>query len=221
MEQLVLAKRINKLHQRYLKSIEPILRASLVSIVSVSRLAEQLGATARVSYDQENKDHEERLLYLWKLLRPDTRLSNRITNEWGEIGFQGTNPATDFRGMGMLGLENLIGFTERWPMHAHRILSESVAHRNWFSFAITSLNLTFDLYKLVNERRINCVLYRYGATMDTFQRLHALMFIRFNAAWAEADPPNMMSFSSIHTPFINKFVADAQADRINLSILNK
>jgi hypothetical protein len=33
---------------------------------------------------------------------PDTALENRITSQWGEIGFQGKNPETDFRGMGMI-----------------------------------------------------------------------------------------------------------------------
>ena len=32
---------------------------------------------------------------------PDTTLENRISSQWGEIGFQGKNPETDFRGMGM------------------------------------------------------------------------------------------------------------------------
>jgi len=39
---------------------------------------------------------------------PDTNLEDRITNQWGEIGFQGKDPMTDFRGMGMLGLDNLL-----------------------------------------------------------------------------------------------------------------
>ena len=33
---------------------------------------------------------------------PETALENRITSQWGEIGFQGKNPETDFRGMGMI-----------------------------------------------------------------------------------------------------------------------
>ena len=35
---------------------------------------------------------------------PDTALEARHTKQWQEIGFQGKNPATDFRGMGVLGL---------------------------------------------------------------------------------------------------------------------
>jgi hypothetical protein len=34
--------------------------------------------------------------------------SQRITKQWQDIGFQGDDPGTDFRGMGMLGLHNLM-----------------------------------------------------------------------------------------------------------------
>ena len=42
---------------------------------------------------------------LWSNLLPDRKLSERKTMEWVDIGFQGKDPATDFRGAGMLGLE--------------------------------------------------------------------------------------------------------------------
>lgn len=35
---------------------------------------------------------------LWNHLKPDVkREGGRITEEWGEIGFQGKDPASDFR----------------------------------------------------------------------------------------------------------------------------
>lgn len=39
---------------------------------------------------------------------PTVKLESRITKQWGDIGFQGDDPKTDFRGMGMLGLINLV-----------------------------------------------------------------------------------------------------------------
>lgn len=48
------------------------------------------------------------VLQLWKELRPDTPLTGRISKQWCEIGFQGSDPKTDFRGMGLLGLHNLL-----------------------------------------------------------------------------------------------------------------
>ena len=47
-------------------------------------------------------------LQLWNSLRPETKLESRISKQWTEIGFQGDDPMTDFRGMGMLGLQNLV-----------------------------------------------------------------------------------------------------------------
>ena len=45
---------------------------------------------------------------LWSTLRPDVPLPSRTGHHWTEIGFQGDDPATDFRGMGLLGLQNLV-----------------------------------------------------------------------------------------------------------------
>ena len=47
-------------------------------------------------------------LKLWRLLSPDTVLQSRVSKQWADIGFQGDDPATDFRGMGLLSLHNLM-----------------------------------------------------------------------------------------------------------------
>jgi hypothetical protein len=47
-------------------------------------------------------------MLLWNTLKPGREISNRISKEWIEIGFQGADPATDFRGAGILGLKQLI-----------------------------------------------------------------------------------------------------------------
>ena len=59
------------------------------------------------AFDTNNSQHEETLLQYWKNVFPKTPLKNRISEEWGELGFQGKDPASDFRGMGMLGLKHL------------------------------------------------------------------------------------------------------------------
>ena len=51
---------------------------------------------------------DQRLLQLWSLLQPGVPLMTRKTKQWQNIGFQGNDPKTDFRGMGLLGLENLL-----------------------------------------------------------------------------------------------------------------
>ncbi|KAI4797796.1 hypothetical protein KUCAC02_024843 [Chaenocephalus aceratus] len=63
---------------------------------------------------------------LWKELRPDSPLTGRISKQWCEIGFQGSDPKTDFRGMGLLGLSNLLYFAEHDKTTALQMLHDSL-----------------------------------------------------------------------------------------------
>lgn len=82
---------------------------------------------------------------LWDLLMPTAKLESRITKQWGDIGFQGDDPKTDFRGMGMLGLNNLVWVPWRllkpwspwWPCWHRKTLCASLIClseiRRWIS----------------------------------------------------------------------------------------
>ena len=37
-------------------------------------------------------------------MMPSEKLTSRVSPQWKELGFQGNDPATDFRGMGIFGL---------------------------------------------------------------------------------------------------------------------
>jgi len=60
----------------------------------------ELNVRAATKYDTTNVSHERKLLELWEALMPNEKLETRIGEQWGKIGFQGKDPATDFRGMG-------------------------------------------------------------------------------------------------------------------------
>jgi hypothetical protein len=55
-------------------------------------------------YDEANDEHEKKLLKFRAILKPGEE-DARFTKNWIDIGFQGANPATDFRGSGILGLD--------------------------------------------------------------------------------------------------------------------
>ncbi len=68
---------------------------------------------------------------LWVALKPDTRRRGDPT-EWPELGFQGAEAATDFRGMGVLGCESLVWFAQQHSSAARRLLLEShVPNLKW------------------------------------------------------------------------------------------
>ena len=91
---------------------------------------------------------------------------------------QGQNPATDFRGMGILGLESLVYFAQTHPAAARRVCNESlVPNMRWFSFAITHINLAFDVVAWCESEPelVTSVFLHEGATIETF---HAIVAVR-------------------------------------------
>tara|TARA_B110001452_G_scaffold133805_1_gene111266 strand:+ start:198 stop:1292 length:1095 start_codon:yes stop_codon:yes gene_type:complete len=78
--------------------------------------AQRLGAVHALKctpYSAANEAHEGLLRRLWACGFPGVAFEHatcRVTTEWVRIGFQGADPATDFRGMGVLGLHNLLYF---------------------------------------------------------------------------------------------------------------
>lgn len=113
------------------------LEGNINAILNVTTNIAYITRTATTPYDPENPQHEQALLQLWQLLKPNTILKSRRCNQWQDIGFQGVDPATDFRGAGILGLQTLLYFASSFNSLARRVLEEAS-----YSFAITGINIT-------------------------------------------------------------------------------
>ncbi|KAJ3329335.1 ELMO domain-containing protein 2 [Blyttiomyces sp. JEL0837] len=91
-----------------------VLRASVSVIAASYKLMHDLNARAATKYDSTNKAHERKLMELWDMAMPNEKLTSRISDQWTKIGFQGSDPATDFRGMGYL----FDAFEDAWTSNA-------------------------------------------------------------------------------------------------------
>ena len=69
---------------------------------------------ASIRYDPENQQHENLLEFYWKTCFQNQPFE-RKSKKWGDIGFQGTDPASDFRGAGIFGLRCLVYFSIFYP----------------------------------------------------------------------------------------------------------
>lgn len=76
----------------------PALATCIETIWSYRRLCADIEAIRQTAFNCENIEHETKLLKLWNLLMPTQPLEKRITMQWQDIGFQGDNPMSDFRG---------------------------------------------------------------------------------------------------------------------------
>jgi hypothetical protein len=103
---------------------------------------------------------------------PNESLESRFTTQWQKIGFQGKDPSTDFRSMGLLALDNLLFYCDRYNSNARNVLRVSHHQVSWFSFAIVGINITAYLLRLVRTRELQWVFYCYGATKEIFNEVY-------------------------------------------------
>jgi len=190
------------LHRQFVQSMTICLR----QIWGYKRLKLDVENMRAESFDSDNLTHEKQLVELWSLLQPDRPLVTRVTKEWQDIGFQGEDPKTDFRGMGVLSLHNLLYFCREFGSTAKHILSHSHHPRFGYSFAIVGINLTHMAYKMLQEDALKTHMYNVTAgrpNMENFHHFFSYLFVEFDKFWLECRPRDIMEFNRIRDLFEN------------------
>ena len=74
---------------------------------------ESLQRRIKVSFDKEDPYHQEALKQLWGYAFPGQTCTSLYADpQWTEMGWQQSDPSTDFRGAGFIALENLLFLAE-------------------------------------------------------------------------------------------------------------
>ncbi|KAM7508858.1 hypothetical protein LguiA_019311 [Lonicera macranthoides] len=105
-----------------------------------------------VSYDSSLPEHQEALKALWNAAFPGEELCGLISDQWKEMGWQGKDPSTDFRGGGFISLENLLYFARNFPKSFQDLLRKQEGDRAmWeYPFAVAGVNITFMLIQMLD-----------------------------------------------------------------------
>lgn len=91
--------KVKKIKPKIHPDFGPTLGICIETIWSYQRLCVDIESLRKIPFDCSNSEHEDKLLRLWELLMPNQSLKGRITKQWQDIGFQGDDPMTDFRGI--------------------------------------------------------------------------------------------------------------------------
>ena len=190
------------------------LTPALERLGNVNRLCQLLSTRYRTAFDSGNAQHEADLEELWtRMTQGKERTGGRYTSEWGEIGFQGKDPATDFRGMGLLGLDCMVHFARAHATEAQRTMKQ--AHGPYeYSWAIVGINLCGWCVELVERRRMVAPFVRASPTDDDaalvlrFFDLFARVFADFSQFWVDSKPENIMAFSQVFADFKDKMLRE-------------
>jgi engulfment and cell motility protein 2 len=98
-----------------------------------------------VAWEEDIPEHLQLLEIYWKLCFPDQPFQ-RKDKRWTEVGFQGPDPGTDFRGAGVFGLRHLIFFAQTHPDEFQRF------QKSGYPLSIAGLNITMLIYSCLGWR---------------------------------------------------------------------
>ncbi|KAK4759030.1 hypothetical protein SAY87_020331 [Trapa incisa] len=106
----------------------------------------------RIPFDGSCLEHQDALRQLWVLSYPDRELPSLKSEMWKDMGWQGSDPSTDFRGGGFISLENLIFFAQKYPESFKRLLHKQDGIRaEWeYPFAVAGINISFMLIQMLD-----------------------------------------------------------------------
>ncbi|GJT18442.1 ELMO domain-containing protein A isoform X2, partial [Tanacetum coccineum] len=90
---------------------------------------------------------------------PEEELNGLITEQWKEMGWQGKDPSSDFRGGGFTSLENLLYFARNFPKSFQDLLRKQEGDRSmWeYPFVVADVNITFMLIQMLDLEAVSTV----------------------------------------------------------------
>ncbi|CAL4914162.1 unnamed protein product [Urochloa decumbens] len=164
--------------------------------VDLSPLQEERLNTLRrrlqIPFDGSRIEHQDALRQLWRLAYPTREIPPLKSELWKEMGWQGTDPSTDFRGGGLISLENLIFFARNYPKSFQMLLNKVQGQRSdWeYPFAVAGINISFmliqmlDLQSTVPSSKSGIrFLELLGRDENAFDHLYCVAFRMLDAQW--------------------------------------
>jgi len=120
------------------------------------------------------------------LVKPEQGLSSvsRYGKHWEEIGFQGSDPATDLRGTGMLSLLQMCYFVEDNPATLAQVWEVAKDKESGFPFAVVAINITRWTMDCIRGGKLNGIMNKEESVMKVANRFFSQAFVGFAEGYA-------------------------------------
>ncbi|TPP66513.1 ELMO domain-containing protein 3 [Fasciola gigantica] len=108
-----------------------------------------------------------------------------LGEHWKLIGFQGTDPETDFRGAGLLALLCLVFLVTELAqsIHIRQLFRLSIDPVQNFPFACVGINITSNLLEALCDDQLNRLIHVRKNVLDTFLLLYCALFFKLGDIW--------------------------------------
>lgn len=120
------------------------------------------------------------------LVKPEQGLSSvsRYGKHWEEIGFQGSDPATDLRGTGMLSLLQMCYFVEDNPATLAQVWEVAKDKESGFPFAVVAINITRWTMDCIRGGKLNGIMNKEESVVKVANRFFSQAFVGFAEGYA-------------------------------------
>lgn len=143
---------------------------------------DMLLCVAKTPLDDTVDAHLRMLMSIFKALTGNARDPPRYGAHWDMVGFQGTDPATDLRGVGMLSLLNALYLVTRRRPLAQGLYALSRGERD-FPFMTVSINLTKVCIEALRCGALTAAANERNSAVDAFHELHAALYAHMAEQW--------------------------------------
>ncbi|CAJ2668054.1 ELMO domain-containing protein A [Trifolium pratense] len=160
----------------------------------------------KVYFDASKLDHQDALRALWSASFPGEELKGLISDQWKEMGWQGRDPSTDFRGAGFISLENLLFFAKTFSTSFQNLLMKQGRKGVVFEypFAVAGVNITFMIMQMLDldaatkpRTFIRTVFLQMLSENEwAFDLLYCVAFVVMDKQWLETNA-TYMQFNDI------------------------
>ena len=144
-----------------------------------------------IGYDKTNPEHEAMLMELWTTCFPNEQLENRVSEQWKLLGFQGTDPGTDFRGMGILGLKHILYFAKKYTrIFTEMAMTQAQRKSHYYPVSTAGINISAMLLEILNVGKkqddevgeIFPILFDHPHALE---EMYCVIFQMFHRVWDE------------------------------------
>jgi len=173
-------------------------------------------------YNKECVAHEAMLMKLWDGVAIEP-LENRLSKQWQYLGFQGMDPATDFRGMGVLSLKSMLSFIANDVAESKSFVLKSRHPQTGYPFAMLAINVTAMLVEMTKSGNVQLrmILYKSSTITNPDDAL-ALFYKAFSRIlydivdfWDIKNQLDLMNFAQIRVAYKKQLEAGQRYDTLN------
>lgn len=140
---------------------------------------------AASSFNNSNSMHTRALQTVYRCLTGSRFDCSRFGSHWEEIGFQGTDPSTDLRGAGLLGLMNLIYLLRDPKCHmiAKDIYKLSLHPTQNFPFCVMGINMSRITLQSLREDCLNKECNKRKDVLSVVNDFYAGIYLQLYQIW--------------------------------------